>query len=77
MPETKPSMIDASQCAFVCIVGLDGDMRMHSEAGYSKRQIAQILRLIADQTDIRADHAEEPALTPEDSATVRQGPTDA
>lgn len=53
--ETRLSMINAKHCAFVCWVDLDGMTHMHSEAGYSQRQVAGMLRQIAAIADRKAD----------------------
>lgn len=65
--------IDASKCAFVCYADLTGMVHMHSEAGYTNRQIGQMLRVIADTCDAKADAKGEPALDPADLAHVKGG----
>lgn len=52
--ETRLGAIDASKCAFVTWVDLDGMSHMVSEAGYSQAQVAGILRQLADVCDRKA-----------------------
>lgn len=56
--------VDARRCAFVCWVDLDGSVHLTSHSGYSQRQVATMLRQVADVTDRKANEAGEPQDDP-------------
>lgn len=65
MGERDLSMVDVKHMALVVLIDDQGQCRVQSGMGYSYRQQAAMLQMLADRAREKADELGEDLLTPE------------